>query len=118
MAVDMFQYLFYFLVGGLVVSAVVFFEESGYTTLSRIAILFPVVTWLSYLFIGNFGTPQQVADSATYVLFGTIVAWIPYMASIVYFAPKFGVEKAIIIALAVFVVLAAIFSYVYYKIKI
>ena len=118
MAIDPLHYLFYFVVGGLVVSGVVFFEESGFTILSRIAMLFPVVSWLSYLFISDFGTPQQIAEHANFVLFGTIVAWIPYMYSIIYFAPKFGVAKAIGIALVVFLISAALFSYAYYKIRL
>ncbi|MEM3369512.1 MAG: hypothetical protein QXZ69_00205 [Candidatus Micrarchaeia archaeon] len=118
MALNLFNYLFYFVVGGLVVSIVVFLEESGYTLLSRIALLFPIITWVSYLFIGNFGTPQQVADSAKFVLFGTIVAWIPYMLSIIYLSPRLGVDHAILVALIVFIAIASIYSYVYYNVKI
>jgi len=118
MALDLLRYLFYFIIGGLVVSTVVFFEESGYTFLSRIAMLFPILTWLSYLFIGDFGTPQQISEHATFVLLGTIVSWIPYMYSIIYFAPKLGVLKAIGVAFVVFLILASIFSYAYYKIKL
>jgi len=108
------NYLFYFMAGGAVVTAVVALEESGLTMLSRLAALFPIITWLSYLFIGQFAAPQQVADHATFVLFGTLVSWVPYMATIIYFSPRVGVLKAVALALAVFVVIAAIFTRFYF----
>ena len=107
------RYLLYFITGGLITTAIIALEESGMTLLSRLAALFPVFTWVAYFFIGQFGTAQQVADHAKFVLIGTIVSWIPYMLSIIYFAPKLGVYKAVAIAISVFVFVALTFSYIY-----
>ena len=112
---DWSKYPFYFIAGGIVTTAIVALEESGMPLLSRFAALFPVFTWLAYLFIGSSGTAEQVASHATFVLIGTIVSWIPYMLCIIYFAPKFGVVKAVLIGIAVFVVIALTFSYFYLK---
>jgi uncharacterized membrane protein (GlpM family) len=112
---DILKYLLYFVTGGIVTTAIIALEESGTPLLSRLAALFPVFTWLAYLFIGQFGTAQQVADHAKFVLVGTIVSWIPYMLAIIYFAPRIGVYKAIAVSILIFVIVALIFSYIYFK---
>ncbi len=110
------KYLLYFAAGGLITTAIVTLEESGMPLLSRLAALFPVFTWISYLFLGQEESAQQIASHAKFVLTGTIVSWIPYMLAIIYFAPRIGVYKAVIAAIAIFLVVALIFSYLYFKI--
>jgi len=110
------KYLLYFVTGGIITTAIVALEESGMPLLSRLAALFPVFTWLAYLFIGQTGTAQQVADHAKFVLIGTIVSWIPYMLAIIYFAPKIGVYKAIALSIVIFIIVALIFTYFYFKV--
>ncbi|VVB79624.1 Uncharacterised protein [uncultured archaeon] len=112
------KYLLYFLTGGLITTAIVALEESGMPLISRLAALFPVFTWIAYLFIGEFGTAQQVVSHAKFVLIGTIVSWIPYMLSIIYFAPKIGVYKAIAVSILIFVIIALVFSYIYLKFQV
>ena len=115
MAWDVLKYIGYFTIGGLVITTVVALEELGMPLLSRLAALFPVVTWVSYLLIGQLSGPQAVSEHAKFVLLGTIFSWIPYMLTIIYLAPKVGVTKSIIAAILVFTVIALIFSYVYLK---
>ena len=110
------KYLLYFIAGGVITTAIVALEESGMPLLSRLAALFPVFTWLAYLFIGQSGTAQQVADHAKFVLIGTIISWIPYMLSIIYFSPKLGVYKSIALSIAIFIIIALIFTYFYFRI--
>lgn len=107
------KYLLYFMIGGVVTVTIVGFEEFGSTLFSRLAALFPVFTWIVYLIIGQTGTVKQVTDHATFVLFGTIVSWIPYMATIIWLSPKIGVQKAVLSAIGVFIVVALVFIYVY-----
>jgi uncharacterized membrane protein (GlpM family) len=112
----MITYFFSFLIGGAVTVAVVAFEVNGLTLLSRLALLFPVTTWISYLFIADsIGGEAAVSKSALFLIFGTLVAWIPYMFLIYYLSPKIGVHRTLAIAIAVFVVLALIFSALYKK---
>lgn len=109
-------YLFAFLSGGSITLAVVALEVNGFTLLSRLALLFPVTTWISYLFIADaLGGETAVSKSALFVLMGTFVAWVPYMFIIYYFSPKIGVHRAVGLAIIVFVILALIFSAVYKK---
>lgn len=110
----MFQYIFTFIVGGAVTTAIVYFEASGFPLLSRLAALVPVFTWLAYLFIGNISGPKEVSSHALFVLLGTLVAWVPYMLMIYFFAPRIGSIKAILLGILVFLILATIFIK-YYK---
>ena len=103
------EYVFAFFAGGIVTVAITYFEASGWPMLSRLAALFPVFTWLSYLFIGKLSGAEAVSRHALFVLFGTIIAWLPYMFAIYYFAPKIGSTRAVFLGIAVFLVLALAF---------
>lgn len=103
------EYIFAFFAGGAVTVAITYFEASGLPTLSRLAALFPVFTWLSYLFIGKLSGAEAVSRHALFVLFGTTVAWLPYMFMIYFFAPKIGAAKSVFLGIIVFIVLALIF---------
>lgn len=82
---------------------------------SRLAALFPVFTWISYLFLGQTEPPEQIASHAKFVLTGTLASWVPYMLCIIYFSPRIGVYRAIIISVLVFTVIALIYSWLYYR---
>lgn len=103
------QYIFAFLAGGAVTVAITYFETSGFPLISRLAALFPIFTWLSYLFIGKLAGGRAVSQHALFVLLGTIVAWLPYMFAIYYFAPKIGATKAVLLGIVIFVILAVLF---------
>lgn len=105
----MIYYIFAFLLGGVITAAITYFEINGWPLISRLAALFPIFTWISYLFIGKLSGAEAVSRHALFVLFGTIIAWLPYMFTIYYFAPKIGSGKAILLGIAVFLVLALIF---------
>lgn len=107
------DYLFAFIAGGTVTLLITYFEASGHPILSRLAALFPVFTWLSYLFIGRLAGPIEVSRHARFVLLGTIVAWVPYMLVIYLLAPRLGSIKAVLLALVTFLILVSIFLYFY-----
>ena len=109
------EYIFAFLAGGFITVLIVYFEAGGFPIFSHLAALFPVFTWLSYLFIGELSGSEAVSRHALFVLLGTIVAWLPYMFVIYYFAPKIGTTKAVILGMIVFVLLATMFISVYKK---
>ncbi len=106
-------YIYSFILGGVITTAIVYFEASGMTLVSRLAALFPVFTWLSYLFIGELQGPQAVSRHSLFVLLGTIVAWLPYMVIIWLLAPRIGSGKAIGVAILAFLVLATVFVKLY-----
>lgn len=103
------MYFFSFLAGGLITFAITYFEAAGFPLLSRLAALFPVFTWLSYIFIGEFAGGEEVARHSLFVLLGTIFAWMPYMLTIYFLAPRFGAVKAVAAGIVVFTVCATIF---------
>ncbi|EKD57117.1 MAG: hypothetical protein ACD_57C00402G0001, partial [uncultured bacterium] len=89
-------YLLYFVVGGIVTTVIVALEESGYRTISGIAALVPVFTLVSYYFIGASKNGMAVSQHSQFVLCGTLVAWVPYMAVVALAAPRWGANKAIL----------------------
>lgn len=109
----MIVYTFAFFVGGAITVAITYFEASGWPLLSRLAAIFPVFTWLSYLFIGRFQGDREVSQHSLFVLLGTIFAWLPYMFFIYFFAPKIGTTKSVILGILLFVILAFVFIKIY-----
>lgn len=103
-------YLTYFITGGIVTTVIIALEESGYRTLSGIAALMPIFTLVSYFFIGTSKNGRAVSEHAQYVLWGTLVAWIPYMIVVALLAPRLGTNKAIIVGLITFFILAFLFT--------
>src|SRR5271170_1750237 len=93
-----------FIVGGTVTALIVGLEESGWRTLSGLAALVPVFTIVSYFFIGASKNALAVSQHSKFVLVGTLVSWVPYMAAVALLAPRFGTNKAIGFALALFFV--------------
>lgn len=103
------SFIVYFITGGLFTALIVFLEEGGFRLWSGLATLIPVFTLVSYVFIGQSQGGLAVSEHAKFVLWGTIVSWIPYMIAIIYFAPRVGPHRAILIGLGVFFVLAIAF---------
>jgi len=95
-----------FLVGGTVTALIVGLEESGHRIWSGLAALVPVFTVVSYVFIGASKDAAAVSQHSKFVLVGTLVSWIPYMAMVALLAPRVGTNKAIGFGLATFFVLA------------
>jgi uncharacterized membrane protein (GlpM family) len=106
---NIYNLLIYFFTGGLVTTIIVMLEEKGQTTLSELATLIPVFTLVAYFFIGQTQGGKAVGQHAKFVLIGTLISWVPYMLVIAYLAPKIGPNKAILIGIAVFFVLAFIY---------
>ena len=105
----MFNFIIYFLTGGLFTTVIVALEQSGQRTLSGLATLIPIFTLVAYFFIGQSKGGVAVGQHAKWVLVGTLVSWVPYMLTVAFLAPRIGSQKAIIIGLIVFFVLALIY---------
>ena len=101
--------LIYFITGGLFTTLIVVLEQSGFRLVSGLMALIPVFTLVSYIFIGQTQGGLAVSQHAKFVLWGTIISWIPYMIAVVYLAPKIGPTKAIIAGMVIFFILATIF---------
>ena len=101
--------LIYFMTGGIVTTAIVMLENSGYRLLSGLATLVPVFTLIAYVFIGESRGGKALSQHAELVLVGTLVSWVPYMLMVILLAPHYGATKAIGAGLAVFFVCATVF---------
>ena len=106
---DIYNFLIYFITGGLFTTIIVALEESNNRLLSGFAALIPVFTLVAYFFIGQSNGGVAVGQHAWFVLVGTIISWIPYMIAVAYLSPKIGPNKAILIGLVIFFVLASLY---------
>lgn len=107
----MLRYLLYFLMGGITVTLVVLFAEMGRPFLSGLAIVFPAVTVISFYFIGRAAGPESVAMTARSALYTSAVVWVPYILTVIYLAPRVGVNRALLMGVAVFLVVGSIWVY-------
>ncbi len=101
--------LIYFVAGGLVTTAIVLLEESGHRLLSGFATLMPVFTLIAYFFVGESRGGKALSEHAELVLAGTLVAWVPYMVTVIVLAPRVSIYKAIGAGLLVFFACALVF---------
>ena len=106
---NLFNLTLYFLAGGIFTTIIVMLEENNFRLLSGFATLIPVFTLVAYIFIGESKGGVAVGQHAWFVLWGTIISWIPYMLTVAYFSSKIGAHKAILLGLGVFFVLALIY---------
>ncbi|EKD33254.1 MAG: hypothetical protein ACD_76C00058G0003 [uncultured bacterium] len=112
------NFIIYFLTGGIVTSLIVMAEQSGYRLISGFAALVPVFTIVSYYFIGDANDGLAVAQHSKFVLFGTVVSWIPYMLTVAYLSSRLGAHKAIFIGLIVFAILCLLYLLIVYHYKL
>ena len=105
----MLNILIYFIAGGVITTAIVLLEESGYRLLSGFATLMPVFTLIAYFFVGESRGGKALSQHAELVLAGTLAAWVPYMATVILLAPRVSTYKAIGAGLIVFFICATVF---------
>lgn len=99
----------YFVTGGVVTTAIVLLEQSGYRLLSGLATLVPVFTLIAYFFVGESRGGKALSQHAELVLVGTLIAWVPYMVTVIVMAPHFSTYRSIGAGLLVFFVCATVF---------
>jgi uncharacterized membrane protein (GlpM family) len=112
------NFLFSFLLGGMITALIVGLEASHMRTWSGVAALMPVFTMVSYFFIGASQNAIAVSQHAKFVLVGTLVSWVPYMAVIAWTAPRLGTNRSIILSLTVFFILAGAYVYAVEKLRL
>ena len=106
----MLRYVLYFLVGGTVVTLISVLAERGHPLLAGIMAIFPGITLVSFYFIGKAAGDAAVAATAKACLL-SIPIWIPYALTIVWLSPRIGTNKALVIGVLIFTVLAFILVY-------
>jgi uncharacterized membrane protein (GlpM family) len=101
--------LLYFITGGVVTTLIVALEQRGWRLWSGLAALMPVFTLISYLFIGQSRGGRALSQHAWLVLVGSLVAWVPYMATVALLSPHMSGARSIGIGLVVFFALATVY---------
>jgi len=109
----MIEYILYFITGGLIVTSVIALARAGYPFLSGLALTFPAVTIVSFYFIGKSKGAGFVATTAKSSFLAALFIWMPYMLTIIYLAPKTGVNKALLAGFFVFLVFGSVWSWLY-----
>ncbi len=92
------------------VTVVTVLAERGHPLLAGIVAIFPGITLVSFYFIGQAAGDAAVAATAKSCLL-SIFIWIPYALSVIWLSPRIGTNKALLIGVAIFTVLA--FALVY-----
>ena len=108
----MMEYVLYFIVGGVVVTTVAALARAGYPFLSGLALMFPSVTVLSFYFIGRSKGSAFVVTTAKSSLLAALLVWTPYILTIIYMAPRVGVNKALAVGFLVFLFFGAMWIYI------
>ena len=103
------NFIIYFITGGLFTTIIVALEESNHRMLSGFATLMPIFTLVAYVFIGQSRGGAAVGQHAWFVLFGTLISWVPYMLAVAYLSPRIGPHKAILAGLGIFFILALLY---------
>ena len=114
---DLFSIMLYFLAGGLTVSAGVLLANSGNSSLSGLALMFPSVTAVSLYFIGKSMGSQVATASIKSTIATAIIAWLPYMLVMLYLTPKMGLNKAMFFGILTFLIIGAVWITVNSKYK-
>jgi heme/copper-type cytochrome/quinol oxidase subunit 4 len=101
----MLRYLVYFFTGGTVVTITVLLAEMGHPFLSGLALVF--LTAISFYFIGVKTGSQAVSKAALSALLTSIVVWTPYIFIVIRYSPRWGVTKALLVGIFVFLVVGS-----------
>lgn len=104
------KYIFYFLIGGTIITIITFLADIGHPLLSGTLAIMPTTTLVAMYFISQTSGDVAVVQFAKSSLYTIAIAWVPYILSIIYFAPKIGTPKALLISLAVFLILATLLT--------
>lgn len=100
-----------FLVGGAVVTAISVLAERGHPLLAGVVTLFPSITVVSFYFIGRSVGNEAVASTAKSCLISLSV-WIPYVLTVIWLSPRTGTNKALLIGVFLFIILAVALVYI------
>lgn len=105
----MIKYLLYFLVGGSVITFSALLAEMGYPFLGGLLMVLPNISLVGFYFINKIAGGSAVLIAVKSSLLGTIFVWPLYMISLLYFIPKYGVNRALLLGLMVSLVFAIVF---------
>ena len=99
------KYLFYFLIGGTVVSVVTYYASHARTLLAAFFANLPVMTLLTFLMIYREAGEAAVVPYAKGLLV-MLVPWLCYIFTVVLMTPRIGVGPSLLAGLSFYLAVA------------
>ena len=99
------KYLFYFLIGGIVVSVVTFFASNARGLLAAFFANLPVVTMITFLTI-YFESGREAVVSYAEGLIIMLFPWLTYIFSIIFLSKRIGFFPSLMIGISLYLVCA------------
>lgn len=103
------KYILCFLVSGVVITSAVILSEIGNPFLAALIMVLPNMSLIAFYFINKSSGLSVTLTAIKSSLLGTLMVWSVYMLALLYFAPKVGVNKALIYSLLVSIVVGFVF---------
>ena len=99
------KYLFYFLIGGTVVSVVTYYASHSRTLVAAFIANLPVMTLITFLMIYREAGEAAVVPNAKGLLI-MLVPWLLYILTVVFMTPLMGVVVSLLAGLTFYVAIA------------
>ena len=99
------KYLFYFLVGGTVVSVVTYYASHARTLLAAFLANLPLMTLITFLMIYREAGEAAVVPYAKGLLI-MLVPWLLYIFTVVFMTPRIGVAPSLLAGLSFYLAIA------------
>jgi len=99
------KYLFYFLIGGTVVSVVTYYASHSRTLVAAFIANLPVMTLITFLMIYREAGEAAVVPYAKGLLI-MLVPWLLYIFTVVFMTPLMGVVVSLLAGLTFYVAIA------------
>ncbi len=99
------KYVFYFVIGGAVVSIVTYYASHARTLLAAFFANLPVMTLITFLMIYREAGEKAVVPYAQGLLI-MLAPWLVYIFSVIFLTPRLGVLPALVTGLSFYLVFA------------
>jgi uncharacterized membrane protein (GlpM family) len=99
------KYLFYFLIGGTVVSVVTYYASHSRTLFAAFIANLPVMTLITFLMIYREAGEAAVVPYAKGLLI-MLMPWLLYIFTVVFMTPRIGVVSSLLAGLTSYVAIA------------
>ncbi|MCC6324401.1 MAG: DUF3147 domain-containing protein [Candidatus Brocadia sp.] len=110
------NFVFYFMLGGGIVSTVTFLGSQGKGLLAAFVATFPTMTVLTFALIHGKAGQSATLDYAKGLLFMT-PPWIFYVICLILLLPRWGFLKSLIVGVLTYMILAGLVSVVIRHLK-
>ncbi len=99
------KYVFYFLVGGVVISVVTYFASHSRPLLGAFLANMPVITLVTFLTIYNEAGQKAIVPYAKGLVM-MMLPWFSYIAAVIFLTPRFGFLPSLTTGFTLYVVFA------------